>query len=89
MLNTIAENAQKLIEDAQKEIERVNKQRNGNILHHAIDSLESIAHKVIDTSNAINQGVHNIVGGTLNTVTSGAHKVIDTITGLLKWKRRE
>lgn len=89
MLNIIAQNAQKLIEEAQKEIERVNKQHSSNILHNAIDALGSIAHKVVDTSNSINQGVHNIIGGTVNTVAGTAHKVIDTITGILQWGKRQ
>lgn len=57
----------------------------GNILHKAIDKLGSAAQKVVDTSNRLNQGVHDLIGNTFNKVTGSAHKVVSTVTGILTW----
>lgn len=57
----------------------------GNILHRAIDKLGSAAQKVVDTSNKLHQGVHDLIGNTFNKVTGSAHKVVSTVTGILTW----
>lgn len=57
----------------------------GNVLHRAIDKLGGAAQKVVDTSNRLQQGVHDLIGNTFNKVTGGAHKVVSTITGILTW----
>lgn len=54
MLNTIAQNAQKLVEEAQKEIAKLNQQHGG-----IIGRLTSIAQKVLETTNQINESVIN------------------------------
>lgn len=54
MLNAIAQNAQKLVEEAQQEIAKLNQQHLG-----IIDRLTSIAQKVMDTTKQINEAVIN------------------------------
>lgn len=54
MLNTIAQNAQKLVEEAQEEIAKLNKQHGG-----IINRLTSIARKVFQITGQINESIIN------------------------------